>query len=1309
MRMKRVRRLVHATAAALLWCLACEAGHAGTLSLVDSPLYLGSGVKPNLIMAIDDSGSMDFELLLRANDGAAWWRTGNPSGSCPDTTGKSFTGCTANGSTDLPATGVLNFANAGNSSGTWKKFAYLFPNGYNVNNNSDQRRLGDSDNDHFAIPPLPAYAWSRSPDYNHAYFNPSTSYIPWPDGGGLTFVNAVTTATRYDAVYSTSGKTIDLTRDFAGTAGADTTASCSDSLPGGDTNYYFRVFDGMALPAGTCFYPTGVDGTYSKHWQTAGTGGCVIQANSGCVSSLGTYQLPDNRSVAIRYFPATFYLKSATSLPANFGYTGATLTGWAPDGTALTGYQIKSANFASTAQYNAAIQNFANWFQYYRKRHQALRGGLGSAFTSVTNTRVAGFTINTTQSATSPDLTMQDIDIAANRTALYTQFYQTWTGQGGTPNRPAVANVVRNYKRTGSTAPIQYACQQNFGMLFTDGFANPLASGDGFDTIGNVDGNKGSPYADTVSNTMADGIMDAYANNLRPDLTTGKVPVPAACGTTGAAASLDCNKNPHMNFFAITLGTKGLQFDSNNPVDPYTASPAIVWPTSDQLSQTRNPVAVDDLWHATLNGHGALLNANSPADVADKLASVLNSIAARVGSGAAVAVNSGSISSNSSKYQVIFNSSTWNGDLVSIPINPDGTDGSPNNWTAAGAMPAAGTRQIFSVNSDGTAVPFRWASLDSTRQGQLQQTDTAAIATARVDYLRGDHSKEQQSGGTFRNRVSALGDVIDSAPVYVSISNFRYPDAIDAVSYSSFLTQQVQRVPTIYFGANDGMMHAVRADTGVELFAFIPGGVFNNLYRLTQPLYAHRYFVDGAPAATDAFFGGKWHTVLTAGLNAGGQSVFALDVTKPDGYSESSTTTPFLWEFTDAQNADLGYTFSRPLVVRLSNNRWVAIFGNGYNNTVTDTHPSSTGNAVLYIVDVETGALLQKIDTGVGMAQDPTGQSRPNGLSSPATIDVNGDGNTDYVYAGDLFGNLWKFNVADPAPANWKVAYTSGSSLAPIFVAKDAAGKRQPITMKPSVSRGPNGQGLIVAFGTGKYLEASDSVVSNLTTQTIYGIYDKNAGTISDIVPDRSQANVALTQQTIIYDAVTSFTKADGTTVSSSVRVVSKNPIGSNRGWYLDLISPVSGFQGEMQVTDFLLINGQLNLASLIPNSDPCSGGGKSPGMTIDLMTGGRTDTPPFDLNGDHVFDSHDMVTLPDGTKVTVSGVVLDVGIGSKPTLLSSNDTASSGGGTGTGGGGGGPNKCDYLIFAGSNGQTETICKNPGPRAVGRQSWRQVR
>jgi type IV pilus assembly protein PilY1 len=386
----------------------------------------------------------------------------------------------------------------------------------------------------------------------------------------------------------------------------------------------------------------------------------------------------------------------------------------------------------------------------------------------------------------------------------------------------------------------------------------------------------------------------------------------------------------------------------------------------------------------------------------------------------------------------------------------------------------------------------------------------------------------------------------------------------------------------------------------------------------------------------------------------------------------------------------------------LHNGKWGVVFGNGYNNTAADGNQSTTGDAVLFILDAQTGKLIKKIDTGVGSAKDPTKRGRPNGLAEVFTLDYDNDSIIDDIYAGDLYGNLWKFNLTDASPDNWGSAYMDGTTPVPLFTArndsKDPTLQVQPITTKPIVVRGPNGVGLVVMFGTGKYLEPSDTNPSNLVTQSYYGIFDPNTNTASDIVSGRAE----LTAQTIVFEGPVSVTAPDGSTTQQNMRAASNNATTSSRGWYMDLVSPVNGFQGEMVTTDSKVDNGMVIFSTLIPNADPCSGGGSSWLMTLNIYSGGRLDFTPFDLNGDGKFTSSDFVTitLPDGTKmpVPVSGTGMD-SIQSSPTILFSNDTAAGGTASGR----------DLMLTNDANGKKNGKPINGGPRHVGRQSWRQVR
>lgn len=1239
-------------------------GLAGTataaMDIPDSPLFLTGGAKPNLIMAIDDSGSMDTEVLFPTNDGAAWWRSG-ASGTCTAGTANTFTGCVSNatGTADVPGAGRLNFNFAGNADGTWKKFVYLFPNG-SGGVTEDRRRMTDSTNDHFAIPPIRAFAWARSPEYNAAYFDPADRYLPWPNGGGYTFTDATATATRYDPVYGTG--TINLTRDIGGSGSVDTTADCTTAaMPGVADNHYFKVYTGMVIPAGACIRVSSwANWERVGHGTPAAAGDCVIGTTNGCPTRNMTTPAEFNRTintadrVAIRYYPATVFLSAASGGIPGYSATPAA-DGLTPDGSTLYRYEIKSGNFSTPAEYNAAMQNFANWFQYYRKRHQALRAGLGQAFYTIGNMRIDGFRI----SANTANVTMRDIDTPAQRTGLYQDFYYNWTGNGGTPNRAAVANIIRNFRRTNAGAPVTHSCQRNFGMLFTDGYSDPAV---GPDPPGNADGAQGAPYADTASDTMADRAMSAYLTPLRTGgaFPLGKVSLPAACADAMHSPSLDCNPNLHMNFYAVTLGARGLLFNPDSPADPYATPPA--WPTT---FPARHPSAVDDIWHATINGRGQLLNASRASELAEKLRTVLNSIIETEGSASAASVNSGSINTDTRLYQASFMTRDWSGELRAFdvrsddPTTPDVNEEGLLESPVLATIPDHGSRRILTINTNGAGVPFRWANLDATRQASLQFGGDATLGSNRLDFLRGDRSLEQP--GPFRRRGTVLGDIVGSAPFFVGAPPFRYPDALETASYAAFKTAQANRQRMIYVGANDGMLHAFRtneaSDGSVqEVFAFVPGAVYDNLHHLTDPDYSHRFYVDGTVNVVDAFFSGDgaWHSVLVGGLNKGGKGVYALDVTNPLAIDEDDADDVVLWERTsaDAGFADLGYTFSRPTVARVrwgTGGKWVAIFGNGYDSTA--------GRAVLYVVDLETGALIRAMEVSNPASPAPGS----NGLSTPAVVDIQGDGNADYVYVGDLYGNMWKFNLTSPNSASWS------SSL--LF----AAGTNQPITGRPQVGAGPYGIGMMVLFGTGKYLESSDRITAG-ATQTFYGILDPN--TASYTPPTRAN----LLQQTVLGEA----TAPNGLLV----RVTSANSMTAGlRGWYIDL--PTSG---ERQVTDPVLRNGRIVFTTVIPSSDPCSFGGRSWLMDLDALSGSRLPYTPFDLNGDDQFNQLDYITVTiDGVEVQVpaSGVGNDY-LMSRPAFVTGENS-------------------EYSFTTDTGGSINTNRVNPGPAGVGRQSWRQLR
>ena len=468
----------------------------------------------------------------------------------------------------------------------------------------------------------------------------------------------------------------------------------------------------------------------------------------------------------------------------------------------------------------------------------------------------------------------------------------------------------------------------------------------------------------------------------------------------------------------------------------------------------------------------------------------------------------------------------------------------------------------------------------------------------------------------------------------------------------------------LFVGANDGMLHAFDALTGVERWAYIPSQLVPSLRVLTDPRYRHRYFVDGSPVVGDAYYDAAWKSVLVGTLGAGGRGVFALDVTNPDSFGTGSV----LWEFTDAQDANLGHVIGRASIARMANGEWAAIFGSGY---------GSGKAARLYIRNLKTGAEIKTLST-VHSSQEASAVA--NGLASPLPVDLDGDTITDVIYAGDLYGNLWKFDLGGNANS-WDVAFKQGNNPRPLFTAcasGDASGpfacaaaSRQPITSRPVAGYGQGG--VMVYFGTGKFFETGDNIVdANTPKQTFYAVLDANA---------RVAGRSALTQQTITSEAT-----YDHDGYEYELRTTSNTLPGANsKGWYLDVVSP-NGAEGERIVASPVLREGRIIFATLIPSGDACDAGGSSWLMELSAASGSRLPHTPFDANNDGVIDGNDGAA--DGTPG--SGMRSTVGIIQTPTIIEIPGTTN-----------------EVKISSGSEGGLMNTLESRGATA-GRTSWRQL-
>lgn len=565
--------------------------------------------------------------------------------------------------------------------------------------------------------------------------------------------------------------------------------------------------------------------------------------------------------------------------------------------------------------------------------------------------------------------------------------------------------------------------------------------------------------------------------------------------------------------------------------------------------------------------------------------------------------------------------------------------------TSVTQNPTPANRKVYTYGTSGmptqpvTATNF--ASLNTADQTALNcavwnsTTNTCTTADSngqlRVKYLLGDRTQEA-TGSTpqFRPRSSLLGAIVDSQPTYVGSPSGNYADSWPAGSpemvsgaqtYSAFVKAVNGRPPIIYAAANDGMLHAfssggvtvsstgtvtVNPGGGVEQWAYIPqtviqNGAVTNYVNSTGGLIAT---VDGSFSTQDVFFtsDSKWHTILVGTLRYGGRGAFALDIT-------NGTNPPkVLWEVSNASTgmADLGYTYSKPDITRINYNdgtnkgKWVVLLPSGYMPSGSPASDTATTTESLFVLDAETGTVIKELNTLTLATQSghPTSASGANGAFGLSTPTVWGGANNVGLFAaaGDLMGNLWRFDLSDASPSNWKVDWmfqtpASGTRTTPT---------QQPITVEPNAfSDTNNGGNPIWVFGTGKYLAAIDNTSTSAPTQSFYGIRDYGTGSSKYPIQASALVSQTLSQST---NGLRALTQCGVTGCTPSANVAP--------GWKFDMVS--AGERAVVTGTP-LYSAGQVILTTLIPtNNNPCQPGLTGAIMVVDAVSGGApTGNPP--------------------------------------------------------------------------------------------------
>jgi len=904
---------------------------------------------------------------------------------------------------------------------------------------------------------------------------------------------------------------------------------------------------------------------------------------------------------------------------------------------------------AAFCTYDEEMTNFANWYAYYKTRNQMMKTAVGQAFQPIADNYKVGI-VSLSTAAAEGTMNAPKPFAGTSRTDWYSALYGMSPSGSTPIRLAlhAVGKMYANrepYDYTAGNEVVQFPCEQNFTFVTTDGYWNGGAAADVVDndnvesaarfcsrTTGCVDARTqvGNSLADVALYWYNGGSNDKVAS-LRPKLEDWN----ATEGLVAAAAG--DNTRLHMNTYTLGLGVDGLMtydatYETPKPGSdfhklitgasgcPWNGGGTYVWPnpsTEDNSGSAAYQSRVDDLWHAAINGHGKYFSASDPQQVIGGLRTALSNIEIKIGAAAAAATSTPNVSqADNDIFAATFTTVRWFGELkgkkidtVTGAILPDTTWNS-SETVGAKVGPSTDERTIWMLDVDNAKLKkFDFKLMTAAEQGwfkdkcsvlaQCSTLDDAGRATVNdganiVNWLRGQQKlandvllRAYTKTATIPKGQTAalpivLGDIASSKPAYLRDPRKAYPDP----DYIAFKSANLGRQPTVFVGANDGMLHAFDAGNGDEMWAYAPRITMKKLYAQAGTTYStnHQFTVDGSPEVADVKIGANWRTVLVAGLNAGGRGYYALDVTDPENPAA-------LWELCadpavckgDNIDPDIGLTFGSPTIGIWKNSAgveyWAAFVSSGYNNVPgTDGVATGNGKGYLYVIDIATGKVLLKTSTGSGDAATPSGLARITAIS----VNPHTDAHVTYVYGGDNLGQMWRFD------------FTAGST--PVLVKMGDAGVKQPVTTRPDVTScevsGIAADGTetstvyrVVAFGTGRLLDLGD--IPNTDVQSAYVLKDTGTG----ISAAQWRGTSTMAKQTLAKVKDVAAYTINGVKID----------LPTQQGWYVDFsLNP-----GERVNLDPQIIYGGLNIVTNTPsNSSSCKVGGTSNVYQLNVCTG---------------------------------------------------------------------------------------------------------
>ena len=938
------------------------------IPLSTSPFNIATNNRPLAMILLDNSGSMDWEVSFPTYEGLLWWDTYNTKRA-------------------IKPDGSFVFAE-----GVYK--AYLFP----MQNCGTASNTSCGSNGYLGvIPPTPQFAFARSSAYNPLFYNPLVSYSPWPsafiNGSLVSFSNADPLATKSHPL----SNPLTLQESYNLTAPV--------SLPSSSVGTVWMEA-GMLVPAGT-----------------------PLRDGSSWTPAPSSFIVPDGQRIEA-YFPTFFptFWHPASCTPNNSDCVSHV------DGKTLKKYEIKPStpSYPSGRSYADELQNFANWFQYYRKRKLATASYSAPPLASFPGLYLKGLPfIQMPNTSDTPTVSTDNASPASNAQRIngWLMSIETNTNHTGTPTRETL-------KRAGDllssdTSLIATSCQRNAALIMTDGYSEvtPVPPPAYPNTYTSSPSN---PYASFFQNihpgSLADIAASYYTNNPRPDLPTGQV-------ATSQTASIYADKNPnlHLNTYSLIIGSSGTLFPSTYS-DPYAQ--VVNWTNP----YTKNGDTIDDAVHATLTGRGKHFFASNPSSISSALSSILSDATKPLLSGSAISISSPNLTASSSAFAASYDTSFWTGNLFSYPINPstgqlptsNPSSGQSASWNAASSLASKNwSSRIFASFNGSSGAPWTPAAIGHI----LNPANSIHPNTLQLmNWIQGDSSLESIS---FKKRHSPLAPTGWHAQ----------PALTQSSSY-------------VYVPSASGILHAFSKSTGEEAWAYVPGFAAPLAAASALPSSPNSFILDSSPLIVSLSDNSR---ILVSGGSLSSTGFFALDITSEAAQSSEDLAKKVLWEFPNASTPSttknlIGQSFYPPTYMKSPSMGDVIAIPGGYNS-------SSSHQATLFILNAKTGQLLKTIQAS-GPNPGPSGISQLTAPVSPSNFST-------IAYAGDINGNLYRFDI-------------EAGSAQHIASLTDPIGTPQPITTPPDTTQ-YLGKTLITV-GTGRLNHPFDTKSS--ITQAIYAFFD---------------------------------------------------------------------------------------------------------------------------------------------------------------------------------------------------------------------------